>query len=321
MGFSKENYRKIKEEYEGKYLRAREDARNRRAEVHQKLPEVEEIDRKLAGVGFAIFDASLSGDKSKIEEISASHRALLKKREMILQSNGFAPDYTEIRYECAECADTGTVEQKMCRCMIKKLIKAGLESSGMGDLIERQSFENFDLSYYKGEAYTRMKAIYDMAKRLSENFDAERPQNVLMLGGTGLGKTHLSSAMAKVIIEKGNDVYYATATGLFSDYEMNRFGSGMTADATGETDKYLSCDLLIIDDLGTEVVNQFTASCLYDLINARLNRKKSTIISTNFTREEIRKKYTDRIYSRIFGEYLVWPFAGSDIREQKLMRK
>ncbi len=320
MGFSKENYKKIKEEYDGKYLRAQEAARRRRAEVHIALPEVEKIDRQLSGIGFSIFDAVLRGEQSKLEAINAEKRALLERRASLMIAGGFAPDYTEVKYECDECGDTGTVGNRMCSCMLKKLTAAALESSGMADLIAKQHFDNFDLTYYKGEAFTRMKMIYDMAKKTAECFDPEVPQNILMLGGTGLGKTHLSSAMAKVIIEKGNDVYYTTATGMFADYEMSRFGNSMTGDATGETDKYMTCELLIIDDLGTEVVNQFTASCLYNLINSRLNRKKSTVISTNFTGEEIRKKYTDRIYSRIFGEYLVWPFAGNDVRQQKLMK-
>ncbi len=320
MGFSKENYKKIKEEYDGKYLRAEEAARARRHEVHLALPEVEKLDRRLSALGFSIFDASLRGRREKLAAIQAENEELLLKRAELLKAGGFAPDYTEIKYECDLCGDTGTVGHKMCRCMLRKLTEAALESSGMRELIERQTFENFDLSYYKGEAGMRMRAIYDAAKKLAQGFDTEVPRNILMLGGTGLGKTHLSSAMAKVIIEKGNDVYYTTATGMFSDYEKNRFGSSMSSEATGDTEKYMTCDLLIIDDLGTEVVNQFTASCLYNLINVRLNRKKSTIISTNFTGEEIRKKYTDRIFSRIFGEYLVWQFIGSDIREQKLKR-
>jgi DNA replication protein DnaC len=141
------------------------------------------------------------------------------------------------------------------------------------------------------------------------------------MGNTGLGKTHISSAMGGIIMDKGNDVYYATATGMISDFEMHRFGNSISDDVQQETAKYFNCDLLIIDDLGTEVVNQFTTSCLYNVINSRLNRKKSTIINTNFTQDEIRKKYQDRIASRIFGEYLLLPFVGTDIRMIKLNKK
>lgn len=321
MGFNKDNYARIKREYEGKYRRAEDEAKLRRAEVHAKCPEVKEIDRQLASTGFSIFDASLRGEKDALERAKTKNAELLKQRENLLVSAGFAPDYTEIRYECDICGDTGTVEYRMCKCMIKKLVEAGLESSGMRDLVEKQTFENFDLSYYKGEALPRMKAILNIVKNYADTYEAETAGNMLMMGNTGLGKTHLSSAMGGVIIEKGNDVYYTTATGMFSDFEMSRFGNSASVDATGETEKYYTCDLLIIDDLGTETVNQFTTSCLYDVINSRLNRKKSTVINTNFTRDEMRKKYQDRITSRIFGEYTILPFMGNDIRELKLMKK
>lgn len=320
MGFNRENYAKIKGEYEGKYLRAIEEAQFRRAEIHAKLPEVARIDGELASSGMRIFEASVSGDRAMVDRINEENCALLKKRADILVAAGFPANYTEVKYECAECGDTGTVEYRMCRCMRDKLIKAGLESSGMYELVKTQSFENFELKYYSGDALPRMKTILDITKKYAEDFEAEKSGSILMMGGTGLGKTHLSSAMGGVIIEKGNDVCYANAVDMLSDFEKERFGN-LRSGESADTEKYFSCDLLIIDDLGTELVSQFSTSCLYNLINSRIIRKKSTIINTNFTKEEMRKKYQDRITSRIFGEYLVLPFAGTDIREKKLFAK
>ena len=139
-----------------------------------------------------------------------------------------------------------------------------------------------------------------------------------MFGGTGLGKTHLSSAVAGVIIEKGNDVYYTSANNMFADFEEKRFGSSAAYDVTGDVSQYFTCDLLIIDDLGAEISNQFTVSCLYNVINTRLNHHKPTMLSTNLTQDEFKKKYWDRISSRVTGEYTVLPFCGEDIRRQKL---
>ena len=320
MGFNRENYAKIKGEYEGKYLRAIEEAQFRRAEIHARLPEVARIDGELASSGMRIFEASVSGDRAMVDRINEENCALLKRRADILVAAGFPANYTEVRYECAECGDTGTVEYRMCRCMRDKLIKAGLESSGMYELVKTQSFENFELKYYSGDALPRMKTILDITKKYAEDFEAEKSGSILMMGGTGLGKTHLSSAMGGVIIEKGNDVCYANAVDMLSDFEKEKFGN-LRSGESSETEKYFSCDLLIIDDLGTELVSQFSTSCLYNLINSRIIRKKSTIINTNFTKEEMRKKYQDRITSRIFGEYLVLPFAGTDIREKKLFAK
>ena len=320
MGFNKENYRRIKEEYDGKYLRAQEAARLRRAEVHTALPEIEKIDRELAATGFKIFDATLRGEMSKIDAINAENTELQKKRAEIMQVAGFAPDYTEVKYECEECGDTGTVEYSMCKCMRRRLVEAGIESSGMSDLIKRQNFSNFTLDYYNQspEMHKRMANIYHFLKNYAELFDVTRSGNLALFGGTGLGKTHLSSAVAGAVIEKGNDVYYISAMNLFADFEEKRFGSSSSYESTGEIDQYFTCDLLIIDDLGSELINQFTVSCLYNVINSRLNHKKPTIISSNLTQDEFRKKYWDRISSRVFGEYLVLPFVGNDIRQKKI---
>ena len=321
MGFNRENYARIKEEYSGKYLRAQESARLRRAEIHALIPEIAKIDAELSAVGMRVFHASLDNNKAMLDQISAENQALNKKRGEILISAGYPADYTEVKYECEKCGDTGVVDYRMCSCMKEKLIMAGLESSGMGSLIESQTFDNFDLSFYKGDALVRMKMILDITKSYAENFEAEKSGSIIMLGNTGLGKTHLSSAMGGVIIKKGNDVYYTGAVDMLSDFESDRFNYDRSGESSALLDKYFTCDLLIIDDLGTELINQFTTSCLYNLINSRLVRKKATIINTNFSRDDLRKKYQDRITSRIFGEYTVLPFLGTDIREQKIFKK
>ncbi len=321
MGFNRENYARIKEEYSGKYLRAQEAANLRRAEIHAKLPEVAKIDAELSSAGIRIFEASLRNDDALLDKINEENIALNKKRGELLLSAGYPVDYTEVKYECAKCGDTGVVDYRMCSCMKEKLVVAGLESSGMYSLIESQTFENFDLGYYSGDALTRMKMILEIAKNYANNFEAGKSGSIIMMGNTGLGKTHISSAMGGVIIKKGNDVYYTGAVEMLGDFENERFGYDRSGEGSSVTDKYFSCDLLIIDDLGTELINQFSTSCLYNLINSRLIKKKATIINTNFTRDEIRKKYQDRITSRIFGEYTVLPFLGTDIREKKIFKK
>ena len=322
MGFNRENYAKIKQEYEGKYLRAEEQAKLRRTEVHITIPEVEAIDRQLSLAGPEIFLATLKNDKAALDAVTEKNRELQAARAKLLQSHGFAPDYTEIKYECEACGDTGVVGNKMCRCLKKRLVEAGVESSGMGDLIKRQTFDNFNLDYYKTSeaAYNRMSLIYASLQKYAQSFDVSTSQSIAMFGGTGLGKTHLSSALAGAIIEGGNDVYYTGAMNMFSDFEQKRFGSSAGFDTTGDVSQYFNCDLLIIDDVGTELANQFTVSCLYNVINTRLNRKKPTVISTNLTQDEFRKRYWDRIASRVFGEFLVLPFMGNDIRQQKLKK-
>ena len=143
---------------------------------------------------------------------------------------------------------------------------------------------------------------------------------MIFMGGTGLGKTHLSTSIARRIIDRGYDVFYAGSITMISDFEMQRYGNSAGGETGLGTSQYYDCDLLIIDDLGTEVINQFTTTVLYNVVNTRLNRKKATIINTNFTQDDLRHKYSDRITSRIFGEYRVIPFVGKDVRMVKFHR-
>ena len=187
----------------------------------------------------------------------------------------------------------------------------------MGRLIEEQSFDNFDLSAYSfnPETYSKMSYVLSKAKDFAYNFGKQhKGQNLLFMGKTGTGKTHISTSIAKVLIENGYYVLYDTAQNIVSAFENDKFKSGF-GPYEPVSDKYLECDLLIIDDLGTEFVNQFTVSCLYNLFNTRRNRGLSTIVSTNLAPKELATKYEDRIYSRIVGsDYTVLFFEGKDFR-------
>lgn len=318
-------YARIREEYATKYMIAREKAELRRSEVHLAIPEVERIDNALRMTGLSLMEASLHGEDvdARIAEVRQTNETLRRQRAALLVAGGYPADYTEIRYECPLCGDTGFVDTKMCVCMKKKLVEAGFEASGMGNLLREQSFANFDLSYYQGDpaAHRRMEQILSRMKLYAETFEAGKSGNLVLFGGTGLGKTHLSSAVAGAVIEKGYDVLYVSAVSLLADFEREQFRNSGGGDTGTDTSRYFSCDLLIIDDLGTEMNTAFTTSRLYNLINTRLNQHRATVINTNLTQDEFRKRYWDRITSRVLGEYTVLPFLGTDIRALKLSRK
>ncbi len=324
MGYNNSIYKKIYEEYSQKYLIARERADRRARELRVAIPEIAKVDKELSLTGLEIFSASLSGGDtaSKIAEIREKNKALLQKRAELLEANGYLADYSDVKYDCAKCGDTGFIDNKMCSCMKEALTLAGIESSGFAPLIKEQSFDNFSLDYYKKNAhhYEMMSRNLAFLRDYASSFDPKSSPSILMMGGTGLGKTHLSSAVARGVIEKGNDVFYTGAIDLFSQFEIQRFKS-YNNEPNELIERYFECDLLIIDDLGTEIINQFSISTLYNLLNDRLSRRKPTIVSTNLTQEDIQKKYTDRITSRMLGEYKVVFFAGTDIRAQKLMKK
>lgn len=324
MGYNQENFRRIREEYSRKYLDVQEAASKRREEIHAILPEIKEIDSQLSDMGLRIMQAALQSDDyaAALAEIEAQSHALEQRRAEILIKNGFPADYTAPRYECAACGDTGYIDYKMCDCMRKKLVLAGYASSGIGTLMQSQSFENFSLDYYKADrmTYLLMQSNLERAKEYAKTFHPARSENLAMFGGTGLGKTHLSTAIAREVIEGGWDVVYVSCVDMFADYEAQRFGNSTGTPTGADLSRYTDCDLLIIDDLGTELTNQFTTSCLYGLLNTRLNRHLPVILSTNLETDEFRKRYWDRITSRVLGNFTVMPFKGTDIRRQKLSK-
>ena len=321
MGYNKSDYARIKSEFSNKYIIARENAQKRRMELHSRFPRIKEIDSVLSRTGMDIMNAmGLKDSEAEISRIRARNDKLLIERAEILTQNGYSEDYSDIKYECDKCGDTGFVDTKMCDCMKRALVLAGYESSGIGALIRSQTFDNFDLEYYRGGNYEGMKFFYNTLRTFAEGFSKNTYRNFLLIGGTGLGKTHMSSAVAKTVIDNGYDVLYVTSVGMIGDYEARRFGDGGIG-AGNDISRYVDAELLIIDDLGTEIANQFTLSCIYDVINARINNRRCTIISTNLSSKEIEAKYGERIYSRLLGEYAPILFSGVDVRKQKVSRK
>lgn len=322
MGYNKQNFKRIREEYANKHFIAEQAADKRRAELHAKIPGLAELDRRLSRTCVDIMGVGLMPENRREAEFERLHReneALCAERDRLLIAHGYPADYTDVRYDCPKCGDSGYVGIQMCSCMRNALIMAGFESSGISRLLETQTFESFSLAYYRNDpqVYTNMEKVFGVMRDYARNFEPGKSGNLALFGGTGLGKTHLSSAVARCVIEAGYDVLYVTALDLIADFESEQFGSRTTV--RGElTDKYFDCDLLIIDDLGTEVANQFTVSTIYNVLNIRINRKAPMILSTNLGRQDLLKKYSDRITSRIFGEFRPLLFMGTDVRLQKI---
>lgn len=301
---------------EARRLAAIAEANARRAEVQMRFPEIAEIDAELTSTGPQLFRALVT--KADVTPLRERNLYLNERRREILRQNGYPGDYTEVHYSCPTCRDSGFLENtKACTCFRKLLYLENIKVSGMGRLIEEQSFENFNLSAYayNPETYAKMENVLSHAKDFAYNYGKKhRGENLLFIGKTGTGKTHISTSIAKVLIEGGYYVLYDSTQNIVSAFENDKFKSGYgTYEPTA--DKYLECDLLIIDDLGTEFVNQFTISCLYNLLNTRRNKGLSTLISTNLSPNDLAGKYDDRIYSRIVGsDYKVYFFEGKDYR-------
>ena len=320
MAYLAEQIREVRQRIADRRTAAIEAAEGRRREVEAKSPEIVKIDAELAKTAQRIFEISAAGPegvREKIEKLRKENEELLAERRAILEVLGYPGDYTEIRYTCPTCQDTGYDGTKMCACMKRELTVEGFRASGIGHLIDKQSFENFSLDYYRSskEDYDLMEQTLEAAKEFAETVPPNYG-NLLMMGGTGLGKTHLSTAIARRVIERGYEVRYESAQNVIAAYEHDRFRSGRD----GEDERsaiYLDAELLILDDLGTEMVNSFSVSAIYHLLNTRINREKPTVVSTNLMQEELQAKYSDRIFSRLLGEYRILLFKGTNVRYLK----
>jgi len=322
LSYNSENLARIRREYETKHFIAEEEADKKREMLHARIPGLEELDRRIAMTGPRLIAIVLHKSRETPEQVKDEIKALRAERDIILEKNGYPKDYSDVHYSCPKCQDSGYVDgRSMCSCMKKALVLAGYESSGISRLMQECRFDNFSLDFYKTdrEIFENMSRVYEIVSKYVANFTRSSP-SLLFIGNTGLGKTHLSVAIAKELTDRGFDVLYTGAVGLFSDFESARFKNSVGTESGNSTDRYFDCELLLIDDLGTEVTNQFTVSCLYDLINRRKNLGLPTVINTNLNFTELGTKYTDRIVSRLFGDFLPLKFSGIDVRRQKLMK-
>ncbi len=312
--YARENYEKAREIIDSRRRAAEASADERCAEMRALSPEIATIDTELSRTGLELFGtACRDGD---LAPLRARNEELQKRRRELIVSLGYPEDYTDLKCTCSLCADSGYNGTNICNCMKELIVTMNIESSGMGRVMGTQSFDNFDLEWYREsgeEDYRRMAHNFKVAREYADNFGKE-PKNLLLIGSTGTGKTHLSSSIARAIISRGFDVLYDTAQNIVEAFRNDQFYRN-ASNPESEADKFLLCDLLIVDDLGAEFVNPFSVSALYNLINTRQNRGLSTIISTNLSAEELAGKYDGRIYSRIVGcDYTVLFFKGKDHR-------
>lgn len=322
MSYSVKNVELVNREFEQRRSDNKATQQKNLRIAYDKCPSLMVIDNELSRVGVEIFALAMKGKEyfdSNIGALKERNEELQRKRASILTEAGFSSDFTDLKYNCSLCEDTGFIGAKMCKCYKQALILKGYESSGLAKLLETQSFDSFTLDAYPEEAKKIMKKNYTKLKKFAESFDTDK-QSFLLAGGTGLGKTHLSSAVAKHLIENGYDVVYEIAQNIFSDFDTDRF-----RDRYGDSEilskRYFDCDLLIIDDLGTEIVTSNTESYLYNIINTRLNKNLPIIINTNLTGSEVERQYHQRITSRLFGEFTILKFEGSDVRRRSVEAK
>lgn len=314
MSFNSKNYYELREAFEKKHLAAAERAEARRTALAGKIDGLSEIDDALSSTAARIMGAAFAGKEGLGDRIAGIRREteeLRAARAALLEAHGYPADYTDVHYDCEKCKDLGFVETKMCECFKRALVLRGYETSGLGALIGKQTFDNYSLDYFAGEDRERMRQNFAKIRSYAENF-SKSSDSLLLMGGTGLGKTHLSSALAKVVIDRGFDVLYTSVLNMIAEFEKAKFRGEQD-----DTDRYFSAELLIVDDLGTELGGSFTESCLYNVIDTRICKGLPTVISTNLTAAQLSERYTGRLFSRLLGVYKPLLFCGRDVRFEK----
>lgn len=317
---------------DGKLLaRARENLENihadnvaehylRQEKIYSRIPEIERIDTRLRTQMAELVGLTLRGGaelNAAIKALEDESLALQAKKAELLVERGYEMDYLDDIFSCKTCRDTGYFGGKMCSCL-KAMYNAEVTRE-LGTLLKNsdECFEKFDLSLY-GDARESMEIVYNTCREYANSF-SERSMNLMFQGGTGLGKTFLSACIARVVAGNGHSVCYDTASSALEAFETKKFSrDAQTAEnAAVKVERMLDCELMILDDLGTEMPTPMSVSALYTLINTRLVNGRKTVISTNLTDAELSKRYNPQICSRLEGEFTKLPFFGSDIRLTK----
>lgn len=293
-------------------------AEQKKADLYAQLPELEMLDEKIKNVFANAALGSLSGKKVDFDEAEKQSLEYQRQKKEILSSIGMSEEDLQPKYSCSLCSDTGFYKGKTCNCVRELVSKIIYDELNRDVPLESSTFDTFDLKYYpdkseNGELSPRqiMARIKSACEKYAKNFSADS-DSILFYGATGLGKTHLSLAIANEVIQKGFSVVYAPIGRVLQKIEAEHFSRDDNSNMT--LNSVIECDLLIIDDLGTEFFTPFVNSTVYDIINTRQLSHKPTIINTNLSLAELEKRYSDRIVSRISNVYKKFYFMGKDIR-------
>ena len=327
MALNNSQYDEIFRSYDAKQLKAQHLLEERTKAAYERSPELKALDASIAEISVASARRLLDGDSSALTELKAELKNLRTRKKALMKELSLPENYFEPVYECPDCKDTGYIDGKPCHCFKQQAIDLIYTQSNIKDILARENFSTLSLDYYSDSNINPATGLTSLAiakaavARCHEfvgQFDTTFA-NLYFFGDTGIGKTFLSNCIAKELLDSGHSAIYFTAFQLFDILSKGVFEKDSDAIATHQN--IFDCDLLVIDDLGTELINSFTSSQLFLCVNERLIRQKSTIISTNLSVERIKESYSERTFSRILDSYtFINLFTEEDIRKQKRTR-
>ncbi len=315
MALSNSQYDALMRIYNQRQFQNKRELDARIREVYEKIPQVEALSDEITALMAQAGRKMREGDRASAALYKKEAASLKDQKLQYLRRGGYPDDYLEMRFQCPDCRDTGYVDGKKCHCFKSMEIEVLYDQSNMREPLEKENYDTLVMDFYDRElvdpkigmtVYDYMSIVIEECKTFVRQFGKEKG-SILFTGNTGCGKTFFSNCIARELIRAGFSVVYLTATDMFDVLSESRFGSRDEDEARDRASHILDCDLLIIDDLGTELINTFTVSQLFYCVNDRLNRKKGTIISTNLSVNQLRDEFTERVVSRIMSQYRSCP--------------
>lgn len=316
MTLANSQYDAIQRSYDATQLKNRRILEKRRAEVYASCPAYEEAAGKVASLSVEYSRRLLEGDPDAKKDYHEALSALSAQKATLLSDAGFPADYLEPVYDCPDCLDTGYTDGRRCHCFEQKIINFLYMQSNLKELLASENFSALSYKYYQGDDLANFKKAVETSLSFIKNFHSDY-QNLLFYGAVGTGKSFLSNCIAREMLNQGYSVIYFSATGLFNLLSRYSFDAANKEMLYKTYEDLYNCDLVIIDDLGTELSNSFTNSQFFSFLNERHLRKKSVLISTNLSLEELKVLYSERIFSRLTSNFTFRKLSGPDIRTCK----
>ena len=321
MALTNAQYDEIMHEYEERRALHRQELEDRQRYVYETVEGYKELEDETASASVSFGKRLLSGERLDRSVLKRELEGLARQKLILLTEAGFSSDYLDMGYTCQDCKDTGYIGNEKCHCFKQKIIETLYDKSNLKMLTKSANFRLLTDKYYQGEDLKKFHGAVKAAEEFINNFGSDY-QNLFIYGTVGTGKSFLSVCIANELLKKGHSVIYFSSTGLFELLAENSFDYKNKGELRGIYEDLYNCELLIIDDLGTERTNSFVASELFSCLNERDNRKKATIITTNLSLEQLQNTYSDRIFSRITSNFRLLKLSGQDIRKiKKIARK
>ena len=322
MGLTLSQYDALMREYDRNKLVHKRELDEKFNEIYSKIPRIREINESISSISIQGAKRMLLEGEGTTEDIKKQIEALSKEKASLLRENGYPEDYLTMEYTCPKCQDTGYVGQHKCSCLKNSIIEILYEQSNIKDVLEKENFNTFSFKHYDNDVkdsitgLTPLENVHEVVKTCRDYIDNFKTEyrSLYLYGPTGVGKTFLTNCIAKELIESSHSVIYVSSIRLFELLADSTFKKNGSLEGKDLANNILDCDLLIIDDLGTEMVNSFTAASLFNCINERHLRRKSVIISTNLSLAELRQTYSERVFSRITSNYTLLKIYGDDLR-------